>query len=47
MAAEKNDVDLIVMATNGRTSFHDKLIGSNTEKVLRGSNRPLLSVSMH
>jgi len=47
MAADKNDVDLIVMATKGRSSFQDKLIGSNTEKVLRGSNRPLLSVSMH
>lgn len=46
-AAEENDVDLIVMATSGRSSIHNKLIGSNTEKVLRGSNRPLLSVSMH
>jgi nucleotide-binding universal stress UspA family protein len=44
MLAGKYDVDLIVMATKGK-SF--KLIGSNTEKVLRGSNRPLLSVSMH
>ena len=45
-AAQKYGADLIVMATNGRDSFSQKLVGSNTEKVLRSSPCPVLSVSV-
>lgn len=41
----KNKVDLIVMGTEGRTSLTDALIGSNTEKVIRHSHCPVLTVS--
>jgi nucleotide-binding universal stress UspA family protein len=33
--AEEEGTDLIVMATQGLDSLHDKVIGSNTERVLR------------
>ncbi len=37
-------VDLIVMGTEGRTGFSEMLIGSNTEKVIRNSHSPVLTV---
>jgi nucleotide-binding universal stress UspA family protein len=33
--AEEQETDLIVMSTQGLDSLHDKIIGSNTERVLR------------
>lgn len=44
-SAERNDTDLIVMATNGRDTLQQKIIGSNTEQVLRSSKCPVLSVA--
>jgi nucleotide-binding universal stress UspA family protein len=38
------DVDLIVMMTEGHTSFMDAVHGSTTEQVLRGSRCPLLAI---
>ncbi len=43
-AADQLDVDLIVMATEGRHGFLDALRGSTTEAVLRRAGRPLLAV---
>lgn len=37
--------DLVVMGTNGRSPLEEVLIGSNTEKVLRRSSCPVLSVN--
>jgi len=42
-AAEARDVDLIVMGTHGRTGWRRALLGSITEGVLRGSDRPVLT----
>ena len=43
-AAERLDCDLIVMSTQGRRGFLDALFGITTERVLRGSRIPLLTV---
>lgn len=45
MARERN-ADLIVMATNGRDTFSQKLIGSITEQVLRDTPCPVLAVAV-
>lgn len=37
-------VDLIVMGTAGQTKLEESIIGSNTEKVVRHSNCPVLTV---
>jgi len=37
-------VDLIVMGTSGHSRFEELLVGSNTEKVVRFSNCPVLTV---
>lgn len=42
--AEKNDIDLIVMGTQGRTGFQRFLIGSVAENVIRQSNKKVLVV---
>lgn len=42
--AEKNDIDLIVMGTLGRTGIKGYLIGSVAEKVVRHSKKPVLVV---
>ncbi|MFC7155749.1 universal stress protein [Halomarina halobia] len=42
--AERNDVDLVVMATHGRTGLSHLLLGSVTEKVVRASPIPVLTV---
>jgi len=39
------DVDLIVMATEGRHSLLDMMRGSTMERVLRGARCPLLAIS--
>jgi len=38
------DVDLIVMMTEGHTSLFDLLLGSTTERVVRGARCPLLAI---
>ena len=40
----EQDVDLVVMGTSGRSTFEDVLIGSNTERVVRHSKCPVLTV---
>jgi len=42
--AETEGIDLIVMGTHGRTGLDRYLIGSVTEKVVRLSDVPVLSV---
>jgi nucleotide-binding universal stress UspA family protein len=43
-AADEDDADLVVMATEGRQGVMDVLRGTVTEQVLRGLGRPLLAV---
>jgi nucleotide-binding universal stress UspA family protein len=42
--AQKNGIDLIVMATHGRTGLTHLLMGSVTEKVLRTAGCPVLAI---
>ncbi|NJM26071.1 MAG: universal stress protein [Bacteroidia bacterium] len=37
-------VDLVVMGTSGRSQIEEMIIGSNTEKVVRHSNCPVLTI---
>jgi len=41
---DDNDVDLVVMGTHGRTGLQRYLLGSVTEKVVRLSDVPVLTV---
>jgi nucleotide-binding universal stress UspA family protein len=41
----ENKADLVVMGTNGQSPFEEVLVGSNTEKVIRRSSCPVLSVN--
>lgn len=43
-ATKKHDIDLIVMGSHGASGFHEMFIGSNTEKVVRTSNVPVLVI---
>ena len=43
-ACKKNDIDLIVMGSNGASGFKEMFVGSNTEKVVRTSNTPVLVI---
>ena len=43
-AGAEFDVDLIVMTTEGHTSFFDLVRGSTTERVVRGARCPLLAI---
>jgi nucleotide-binding universal stress UspA family protein len=43
-ASIKNDVDLIIMGSHGTSGFKELLVGSNTEKVVRFSNIPVLVI---
>ncbi len=43
--ATDNNIDLIVMGTKGASGLKEVLIGSNTERVVRQSNCPVLSIS--
>ena len=42
--SKKNDIDLIVMGSHGASGFKEMFIGSNTEKVVRFSNIPVLVI---
>ena len=42
--SKKHDIDLIVMGSHGASGFHEMFIGSNTEKVVRTSNVPVLVI---
>jgi nucleotide-binding universal stress UspA family protein len=44
--ADEADVDVIVMGTHGRTGLDHYLIGSVTEKVVRRSSVPVLTVKL-
>lgn len=39
-----HDVDLVVMGTTGRSRLEEMIIGSNTEKVIRNANCPVLTI---
>lgn len=45
--AENNDIDLIAMGTHGRSGVQRQLIGSVTEKVVRTSDTPVLTVRLN
>ncbi|MCB0485412.1 MAG: universal stress protein [Flavobacteriaceae bacterium] len=42
--SKKNDIDLIVMGSQGATGLKEMLVGSNTEKVVRQSDIPVLVI---
>lgn len=42
--SNKNNVDLIVMGSHGASGFQEMFIGSNTEKVVRSSDIPVLVI---
>ena len=42
--AQKNDCDLIVMGSHGSSGIKEVFIGSNTEKVVRNSDIPVLVI---
>ncbi|SHI88832.1 Nucleotide-binding universal stress protein, UspA family [Mesonia phycicola] len=44
---EKNNCDLIVMGSHGADGFKEVFIGSNTEKVVRNSDIPVLVIKDH
>ena len=46
-AANEKGVDLIVMGSHGASGFKEMFIGSNTEKVVRTSNIPVLVIKNH
>jgi nucleotide-binding universal stress UspA family protein len=41
---KKQDIDLVIMGSNGTNGLKEMLIGSNTEKVVRTSETPVLVV---
>jgi len=42
--SKKNNIDLIVMGSHGASGFQEMFIGSNTEKVVRSSEIPVLVI---
>ncbi len=44
---KKNEIDLIVMGSHGASGFKELLIGSNTEKVVRTSEVPVLVIKQN
>lgn len=44
---EENDIDLVVMGTKGASGVREALIGSNTEKMVRRSPVPVLTVKKY
>jgi nucleotide-binding universal stress UspA family protein len=45
--ADRHDVDVVVMGTHGRTGLDRYLLGSVTEKIVRLSDAPVLTVRQH
>ncbi|MBW1294686.1 universal stress protein [Aquimarina litoralis] len=43
-ATKKNDIDIIVMGSHGSSGFEELFIGSNAEKVVRTSEKPVLVI---
>lgn len=43
-SCKENDIDLIVMGSNGASGFKEMFVGSNTEKVVRTSETPVLVI---
>ncbi len=43
-AVKKDEIDLIIMGSHGANGFKEMFIGSNTEKVVRTSNIPVLVI---
>lgn len=43
-ACTKNNIDLIIMGSHGNSGFKEALVGSNTEKIVRFSNIPVLVI---
>ncbi len=43
-ACKKNKINLIVMGSTGASGFKEMFVGSNTEKVVRTSNTPVLVI---
>lgn len=43
-ASKTNNIDLIVMGSNGASGFKEMFVGSNTEKVVRTSDIPVLVI---
>ncbi len=41
---KKHDIDLVIMGSNGVSGLKEMLIGSNTEKVVRTSETPILVI---
>ncbi|WP_136481515.1 universal stress protein [Cognatitamlana onchidii] len=41
---KKHDIDLVIMGSNGSSGLTEMLIGSNTEKVVRTSDTPVLVI---
>ena len=44
---KENNVDLIIMGSHGASGFKEMFIGSNTEKVVRTSEIPVLVIKNH
>jgi len=42
--AQVNDIDLIAMSTHGRSGISHLIFGSVSEKVLRGTSKPILLI---
>lgn len=42
--SKKHDIDLVVMGSHGASGFQEMFIGSNTEKVVRTSDIPVLVI---
>lgn len=47
VGAKQHDIDLIVMGSHGSSGFSDYFIGSNTEKIVRMSPCPVLTIKNH
>ncbi|WP_303318680.1 universal stress protein [Flavivirga abyssicola] len=43
-SSKKHDIDLVIMGSNGVSGLKEMLIGSNTEKVVRTSETPVLVI---